>query len=761
MHVESRKSRGFRRECLTFSKSLSSAPVKRGLLIVAVLICVAIAAAVYLWPREAAVVIAAAKPAPVIAPPVVEAPPAPPIPTPKASLSGRVLRNSRPIAGATVVVRGDEVTQTITNAQGLYELEVAALQQLYVSAWSGKEASDLAGPFMLAAGEKLGVDLTLWPAATVSGTVVDESRRTPIANAQVSSSAGSVRADAQGRFTVGPLPARVSWLQVSAEGYFPRLEWLSLTAARDQTGLELSLVPLATVKGQVLEGGRPAPNALVWAEGATSADRSRGCPALRTDAHGAFKIECPEGRWTLMATGVNGNGAASRTLWLTANERREDVVLELSPTSQVVGQVLKSGKGVPNAALTLMDARTHVSGGSTYASTEGEFRLNGVAVGSWLLQVHAGSGISVHGPFELTGEESPARWTVTLPENQRLQGRVEPAAQGIVVQVLSGDGLGLPLQTMTDAQGAFSFDPVPAGDLIVEAQSNEGSARRRAKAGDNVLLTLEKATLAVLAVDASGNALADFTVGMQPSPVGPARRVRVLSPTGEYVVDLSPGSWDVWVEGPMGRSARVPVELSAGRKDVRIAMPKANTLVGTVKDVNDGRPLGGVEITLEQIRPALQGHVSIPSRAAVTQSDGSFTVSAPVEAGLWFRAEGYQPRYLRLDEPNFDARRSIDVRLKPGAGEPVRAPYEGVGMVLVDLPNQIAIADVFTGSPAELAGLRPNDIILLVDGVAARPPAQKTIIPLITGRSGTTVVLKVQRGGDMLEFALRRGLIRF
>ena len=62
------------------------------------------------------------------------------------------------------------------------------------------------------------------PGATISGVVIDESRRMPIAKERLVSSAGTVTADAQGRFTIGPLPSRISWLQISADGYFPRLE---------------------------------------------------------------------------------------------------------------------------------------------------------------------------------------------------------------------------------------------------------------------------------------------------------------------------------------------------------------------------------------------------------------------------------------------------------------------------------------------------------------------------------------------------------
>ena len=175
-------------------------------------------------------------------------------------------------------------------------------------------------------------------------------------------------------------------------------------------------------------------------------------------------------------------------------------------------------------------------------------------------------------------------------------------------------------------------------------------------------------------------------------------------------------------------------------------------LVGSVRDADDGRPLSGVEISRAELNRV---------RIAISAADGNFSVNEPLDSALSFSAEGYQTRFVPLRGKDFDARRPLDVRLKRGAPDDVRAPYEGVGMVLIDQPPRVWVREVFTGSPAELAGLRANDVLLLIDGVPAQAPAQKNVIPLIMGRAGTTVMITVQRGNEQLQFALRRGLIRF
>lgn len=71
--------------------------------------------------------------------------------------------------------------------------------------------------------------------------------------------------------------------------------------------------------------------------------------------------------------------------------------------------------------------------------------------------------------------------------------------------------------------------------------------------------------------------------------------------------------------------------------------------------------------------------------------------------------------------------------------------YSGVGMVVEMQDRLVTIVSTFKGSPAELAGIRPGDVILEVDGVSTEGLALDEVVGRIKGPEGTEVVLKVYR----------------
>jgi carboxyl-terminal processing protease len=78
--------------------------------------------------------------------------------------------------------------------------------------------------------------------------------------------------------------------------------------------------------------------------------------------------------------------------------------------------------------------------------------------------------------------------------------------------------------------------------------------------------------------------------------------------------------------------------------------------------------------------------------------------------------------------------------------EAMSGEYEGIG-IWVDYPdNRVRVISPMPGSPAEDAGLLPNDIIVAADGM---PLSQENdaSVSLIRGPAGTTVVLTIERNG--------------
>lgn len=96
-------------------------------------------------------------------------------------------------------------------------------------------------------------------------------------------------------------------------------------------------------------------------------------------------------------------------------------------------------------------------------------------------------------------------------------------------------------------------------------------------------------------------------------------------------------------------------------------------------------------------------------------------------------------RYLNADE----ARRER---------EALSGRFEGIGAYIDVRDGQPRIVAPIEGSPAERAGLRPDDLILRVDGDDVRGVTVEELRNRVRGPKGTRVVLTIQRAGVATPF---------
>ena len=84
--------------------------------------------------------------------------------------------------------------------------------------------------------------------------------------------------------------------------------------------------------------------------------------------------------------------------------------------------------------------------------------------------------------------------------------------------------------------------------------------------------------------------------------------------------------------------------------------------------------------------------------------------------------------------------------------------YIGIGVYLqADINEEtIQVLAPIPGSPAEEAGLEKGDIVLKVDGVEYKPEELVTLASKVKGEAGTTVMLTIKRGEEILNIEVER-----
>lgn len=85
--------------------------------------------------------------------------------------------------------------------------------------------------------------------------------------------------------------------------------------------------------------------------------------------------------------------------------------------------------------------------------------------------------------------------------------------------------------------------------------------------------------------------------------------------------------------------------------------------------------------------------------------------------------------------------------------------YGGVGLMVLPAPGGLLVRSTMTG-PAKIAGIRPGDRILAVDGAATAGLTFDEAMGRILGRPGSTVTLRVRRAEHTLRFVLVRRQFR-
>jgi carboxyl-terminal processing protease len=97
-----------------------------------------------------------------------------------------------------------------------------------------------------------------------------------------------------------------------------------------------------------------------------------------------------------------------------------------------------------------------------------------------------------------------------------------------------------------------------------------------------------------------------------------------------------------------------------------------------------------------------------------------------------------------LEDPYSDY---MNVEEAEGFHQSISSSFEGIGAEIQEKDGHIMIVSPIKGSPAEKAGLKPNDVILSVDKKSLQGMSSTEAVLLIRGKKGTKVELTIQRPG--------------
>lgn len=264
------------------------------------------------------------------------------------TVRGKVTANSAPVANALVCSRPsddvDDVRCDATDGAGRYELRELrpAAYQLWATA-RGFAGSALPDKLTLKAGEgRAGIDFVLpLGSAELVGRVRD-TRGKALMDALVHVRVGgdpiaSTRTDPLGGFRVW-LDGTEATVEATAEGYVDA----SITTAVPATGVELVLLPEATLSGIVVEAGTSTPvaDAKVYLDGTR----------LTSGDDGTFRArKLKPGRYKPTASSIGGYGEAKESVLLRVGSHTSGVVIEVHPVAVVAGRIVIEGtdKGCP------------------------------------------------------------------------------------------------------------------------------------------------------------------------------------------------------------------------------------------------------------------------------------------------------------------------------------------------------------------------------------------------------------------------------
>jgi WD40 repeat protein len=200
-------------------------------------------------------------------------------------------------------------------------------------------------------------------------------------------------------------------------------------------------------------------------------------------------------------------------------------------------------------------------------------------------------------------------------------------------------------------------------------------------------------------------------------------------------------------------------------------------LASDVKFSNDGKTIAVINWDGEtKVRDIATGkelnsmRINFPFASSISFSDDVSMVAAatPKDVKVWNTSTGKEISTIRGDTKRSDDWVIENLFFSPDGKTIVTlddvdtsSELTGVGLQLTQDPktNDLIVASPVDGSPAKVAGVRSQDIIVKINAKTTKGMSTDEVVELIRGPIGSKVVLTVRRGSELLIFPLKRNRI--
>ncbi len=82
--------------------------------------------------------------------------------------------------------------------------------------------------------------------------------------------------------------------------------------------------------------------------------------------------------------------------------------------------------------------------------------------------------------------------------------------------------------------------------------------------------------------------------------------------------------------------------------------------------------------------------------------------------------------------------------------------YGGIGSLVRSSGDYVVINEVYKGFPADMAGIKPGDLLKKVDGISLMGLSQDKVSEKLKGNPGTEITLTIERNGKDTNYSLKR-----